>query len=178
MALRRSLQRWTFAKVNSHVHDVIASIAPNDSVERFTGLGVTVIEEAGSFKDRRTVVAGDHEISARRFVVATGSSAAVPPIEGLEDVPYLTNETIFENQKLPRHLIVIGGGPIGMELAQAHCRLGSKVTVLELFEPLAKDDPETDSDRARFRRVGWRRYPRRREGEPDCQGAPRRSRGD
>ncbi len=131
-----------FAKVNSHVHDVIASIAPNDSVERFTGLGVTVIEEAGSFKDRRTVVAGDHEISARRFVVATGSSAAVPPIEGLEDVPYLTNETIFENQKLPRHLIVIGGGPIGMELAQAHCRLGSKVTVLELFEPLAKDDPE------------------------------------
>ena len=131
-----------FAKVNSHVHDVIASIAPNDSVERFTGLGVTVIEAAGSFKDGRTVVAGDHEITARRFVIATGSSPAVPSVEGLDDVAYLTNETIFENDKLPRHLIVIGGGPIGMELAQAHCRLGSRVTVLERFEPLARDDPE------------------------------------
>ena len=131
-----------FGVVNRHVHDVIAAIAPNDSVERFTGLGVTVIQGAARFTDPSTVVAGEHRITARRFVIATGSSAGVPPIEGLGEVDFLTNETIFENTELPSHLIVIGGGPIGMELAQAHRRLGARVTVLEMFQPLGKDDPE------------------------------------
>ena len=131
-----------FGRVNDHIHKVIAAIAPNDSQERFTGLGVKVIRAAGSFADRRTVVAGDHEIRARRFVIATGSSPAVPPIPGLADVPYLTNETVFQLRRRPSHLIVIGGGPIGMELAQAHRRLGCEVTVVEMFAPLAKDDPE------------------------------------
>ena len=131
-----------FAAVTRHVQGVIDAIAPNDSVERFTGLGVTVIEAAGAFKDRTTVVAGDHEIKARRFVVATGSSPGIPPIEGLDGVPYLTNETVFTQKRLPSDLIVLGGGPIGMELAQAHRRLGANVTVLEMFEPLGKDDPE------------------------------------
>ncbi len=131
-----------FKKVHGHIHNVIASIAPTDSVERFAGLGVKVIQAQGKFKDARTVVAGDTEIKARRFVIATGSSAGIPPISGLEDVPYLTNETIFDNTRKPAHLIIIGGGPIGMELAQAHRRLGSEVTVLEMFAPLAKDDPE------------------------------------
>ena len=131
-----------FQKVHDHVQGVIAAIEPNDSVERFTGLGVTVIESAGEFADRETVIAGDNEIKARRFVVATGSSAGVPPVEGLDTIPYFTNETVFEQTKLPKSLIVLGGGPIGMELAQAHCRLGAKVTVLEMFEPLGKDDPE------------------------------------
>jgi len=134
-----------FDKVHDHVHEVIAAIAPNDSVERFTGLGVVVVEEYGAFRDADTVVAGDHEITARRFVLATGSSPAVPPITGLSRVPYLTNETIFDLTERPEHLIIIGGGPIGIELAQAHCRLGSKVTVLEMFVPLAKDDPELTS---------------------------------
>ena len=131
-----------FKAVHDHVRSVIAAIAPNDSVERFTGMGVTVLLETATFTDASTVVAGDHEVTARRFVIATGSSAGIPPIAGLADVPYFTNETVFDNTKLPRHLIVIGGGPIGMELAQAHRRLGSEVTVLEMFEPLAKDDPE------------------------------------
>ncbi|MCF6198072.1 MAG: FAD-dependent oxidoreductase [Hyphomicrobiaceae bacterium] len=131
-----------FAKVLAHVKNVIAQIAPNDSVERFSGLGVQVIEAAGSFRDRKTVVAGDYEIKARRFVIATGSTAALPPISGLDQVPYLTNENIFDLTELPTHLIVIGGGPIGMEMAQAFSRLGSKVTVLEAFTPFAKDDPE------------------------------------
>lgn len=131
-----------FKNVHDHIHGVIASIAPTDSVERFTGLGVKVIEAEGTFKDRRTVQAGEYEIKARRFVISTGSSAGVPPISGLEKVPYLTNETIFDNTRKPAHLIIIGGGPIGMELAQAHRRLGSEVTVLEMFAPLAKDDPE------------------------------------
>lgn len=131
-----------FRKVHDHIHDVIAAIAPNDSVERFTGLGVKVIEAAGSFKDEKTVVAGEYEITALRFIVSTGSSAGIPPIDGLKETPFFTNETIFDNTRKPAHLIVIGGGPIGMELAQAHCRLGAKVTVLEMFAPLAKDDPE------------------------------------
>jgi len=130
------------AGVHDHVHAVIGAIAPHDSVERFTGLGVRVIEEAGRFTDRNTVQAGDTVIQARRFVVATGSSPAVPPIPGLDKVPYFTNETIFDNKKALPHLMIIGGGPIGMELAQAHARLGSEVTVLEAFMPLGKDDPE------------------------------------
>ncbi len=128
--------------VQQHVQSVIAAIAPNDSVERFTGLGVTVIQAAARFADKSTVTAGDHVIRAKRFCIATGSSPAVPPIPGLDQVPYFTNETIFDNQRQLPHLIVIGGGPIGIEMAQAHLRLGSQVTVLEGMKALAKDDPE------------------------------------
>jgi pyruvate/2-oxoglutarate dehydrogenase complex dihydrolipoamide dehydrogenase (E3) component len=131
-----------FAKVNAHVHSVIAAIAPNDSKERFTGLGVQVIAATAHFKDAATVVAGGVEIKARRFVIATGSSAAVPPIDGLDTTPCFTNETIFQLKQCPDHLVIIGGGPVGLELAQAHHRLGAKVTVLEAATPLAKDDPE------------------------------------
>src|SRR6516165_2392342 len=119
-----------FAKVHRHVHDVIAAIAPNDSKERFNGLGVRVIAGAARFKDRNTVVVGDGiEIAARRFVIATGSLPALPPIAGLEAVPYLTNETVFDLTARPEHLVVIGAGAIGLELAQAFHRLGAAVTV-------------------------------------------------
>ncbi|WP_295808515.1 FAD-dependent oxidoreductase [uncultured Nitratireductor sp.] len=131
-----------FRRVMKHVEETIAAIAPNDSVERFTALGVQVIQEEARFKDSRTVIAGDHEIRARRFVIATGSSPLVPPIPGLETIPFLTNETIFAQTRRPAHLIVIGGGPIGMELAQAHRRLGCEVTVVEALTALGKDDPE------------------------------------
>src|SRR5437588_4484576 len=132
-----------FAKVNAHVHGVIAAIAPNDSKERFTGLGVQMIEGAARFKDAATVIVGDKfEIKARRFVIATGSSPAVPPIPGAAETPYLTNETIFQLKRCPEHLIILGAGPIGLELAQAHRRLGARVTVLEAATPLANDDPE------------------------------------
>ena len=131
-----------YKKVHDHVHGVIAGIAPHDSVERFEGLGVRVIKAQARFRDARTVIAGDEVVSARRFVIATGSSPAAPPVPGLGKVQYLTNETIFNLTSLPDHLIIIGGGPIGMEMAQAHRRLGSRVTVLEAFTPLGKDDPE------------------------------------
>ena len=131
-----------FERVHDHVHRVIGAIAPNDSVARFTGLGVQVIQDTAEFVDHETVRAGDFLIKARRFVIATGSTAAIPPIPGLDKVPILTNESIFDLKQSPEHLIVIGGGPIGMELAQAHRRLGARVTVLEAFTPLAKDDPE------------------------------------
>ncbi len=131
-----------FGKVHAHVHRVIAAIAPNDSVERFTGLGVRVISGAARFKDRRTVAVGEFEIKARRFVLATGSSPAVPPIPGLDRVHYFTNETIFDLAECPRRLAVIGAGPSGLELAQAFRRLGAEVIVIEAASPLAKDDPE------------------------------------
>jgi pyruvate/2-oxoglutarate dehydrogenase complex dihydrolipoamide dehydrogenase (E3) component len=132
-----------FYQVNDHIQDVIAAIVPNDSRERFTGLGVRVIEGEARFTDAKTVAVGDQfEIKARRFVIAAGSRPAVPPIPGLDNTPYLTNETVFEMRERPKHLIVIGAGAIGLELAQAFRRLGSDVTVLEAAAPLAGEDPE------------------------------------
>jgi len=130
------------AAVHDHVQGVIAAIAPNDSVERFTGLGVKVIPAAGHFITRDTLLAGDQRIRARRFVIATGSSPLIPPIDGLDRVPYFTSETIFDNREKLEHLIVIGAGPIGLELAQAFLRLGSRVTVIEAAKALGQDDPE------------------------------------
>jgi pyruvate/2-oxoglutarate dehydrogenase complex dihydrolipoamide dehydrogenase (E3) component len=131
-----------FTKVHDHVHSVIAAVAPADSAERFTGMGVRVIREHAAFKDRNTVTAGGIEIRARRFVIATGSAPAVPPIAGLDSGPFLTNENIFDLKERPEHLIIIGAGPVGLEMGQAFRRLGSSVTVLEAAQPLANDDPE------------------------------------
>lgn len=132
-----------YASAKDHVHDVIAQIAPVDSQERFEGLGVRVIREYGHFISPREVQAGDHVITARRIVIATGSSPLVPPIDGLGQVPYLTNETLVGLREKPKHLLIVGGGPIGIEMAQAHVRLGCQVTVIEGQKALGKDDPET-----------------------------------
>ena len=132
-----------FAKVQDHIRSAVAAIAPGHSKERLTGLGVRVIEGAGRFKDTRTITVGaDTEIAARRFVIATGSSPAIPPIPGLAETPYLTTETIFDLARCPDHLIVIGANSAGIELAQAFRQLGAEVTVLETARPLAEDDPE------------------------------------
>jgi pyruvate/2-oxoglutarate dehydrogenase complex dihydrolipoamide dehydrogenase (E3) component len=131
-----------YRAIHDHVMSVIAAIAPNDSAERFTGLGVRVIQGAGRFLDKRTVAAGDYRISARRFVIATGSAPFVPPIPGLDGVPFFTNETMFDNERRLDHLIIIGAGPVGIEMAQAHARLGSRVVVIEAETALSKDDPE------------------------------------
>jgi pyruvate/2-oxoglutarate dehydrogenase complex dihydrolipoamide dehydrogenase (E3) component len=128
--------------VQKHIQDVIATIAPNDSVERYTGMGVKVILAEGKFRDRSTVIAGDAEIHARRFVIATGSSPHIPLISGLQRLRYFTNETIFSAPGVIRHLVIIGGGPVGLEFAQAYRRLGSEVSVIDQGVPLAKDDPE------------------------------------
>lgn len=132
-----------YAAAKDHVVGVIAQIEPTDSVERFEGLGVRVIQDYGAFISPRQVQAGDHVITARRVILATGSSPMVPPIPGLESVPFETNETIFDLRERPDHLLIIGGGPIGMEMAQAHRRLGSEVTVIEGDSVLGQDDPET-----------------------------------
>ena len=128
--------------VQTHVKSAVAAVAPNDSVERLAGLGVRVILGAGRFLDKRTLLAGDYRITARRFVIATGSSPALPDIPGLDTCPYLTGETIFETDRKIPHLVVIGAGATGLELAQAHLRLGSRVTVIEAARALGSDDPE------------------------------------
>ena len=112
-----------YAAAMGHVQEVIGRIAPHDSQERFEGLGVRVIRAWARFVSEREVEAGEARIRARRIVIATGSSPAVPPITGLETVPYLTNEPLWDLRERPGHLIVVGGGPIGMEMAQAHRRL-------------------------------------------------------
>ena len=135
-----------FAAVKDHVRDVIAGIAPHDSEERFRGLGVNVIKAEARFTspDSVTAISDGQPITVRSkyFVVATGSHPVAPPISGLGEVPYSTNETIFALNEKPEHLIIIGGGPIGIEMAQAHRRLGCQVTVLEAFTIMGRDDPD------------------------------------
>ena len=125
--------------VKSHIDSVIADIAPHDSVERFTNLGVRVVEAPAKFTGPRQVSGGGVDVKAKYIVVATGSSPFVPPIDGIDKTPHFTNETIFANTRLPSHLIVIGGGPIGMEMAQGYRRLGAKVTVIEALKVLGRD---------------------------------------
>lgn len=131
-----------YAAAKDHVQKVIDTIAPVDSQERFEGFGVNVIRAFGRFISPTEVQAGNTVIKARRFVIATGSSPFVPPIPGLEEVTYYTNENIFDLRTRPDHLIIVGGGPIGMEMAQAHHRLGAQVTVVEGAKAMGKDDPE------------------------------------
>lgn len=127
---------------HAHVKSAIATIAPHDSQERFEGLGCTVIREHARFTGPRELIAGDTTVRAKRFVIATGSRPFVPEVPGLDEVPHYTNETIFDLKEKPDHLLVIGGGPIGCEMALAHRRLGCEVTILEGQTALGKDDPD------------------------------------
>ncbi len=129
-------------KIQSHIKDIIASIAPNDSVERFEALGVKVIKDAAKFIDKNKITAGDNIITAKYFVIATGSSPVIPNISGLEQIKYHTNENIFDIDKNIDHLIILGGGPIAIELAQAHRRLGAKVSMVQKTTILRNMDME------------------------------------
>lgn len=131
-----------FAAIKDHIAATIAHIAPVDSQERFEGFGVQVIRAWARFTGPREVQAGDATIRARRFVIATGSRPAIPQIPGLDTIPYLTNETIFAQRDRPAHLLILGGGPIGVEMGQAHVRLGCRVTLIARSKFLARDDAE------------------------------------
>ena len=131
-----------FSSVMAHVRGVISAIAPHDSVERFEKLGVRVVRAQARFTGQREVSGGGLRVRARRFVIATGSAAVLPAISGIQDVSTLTNETIFSLDARPDHLLIVGGGPIGVEMAQAFRRLGSKVTLFEGSRLLQKDEPE------------------------------------
>lgn len=129
-----------FAGVMGHVHATIARIAPHDSQERFEGLGVRVIRAWARFVSEREVEAGEARVTARRFAVATGSQPAVPDLPGLAEVPFLTNETLFDLTERPRHLIILGAGPIAAEMAQAFRRLGTEVTLIARRRLLPRED--------------------------------------
>lgn len=144
-----------YAAVMAHVRDTIAAIAPHDSQERFEGLGVEVIRARARFTDARTVEAGGRRIRARRFVIAVGSAPMLPPIAGLVESGCLTSDTLWQNRERPSHLVIIGAGAIGLEMAQAHRRLGVPVTVVEAARALAGEDPEmADVVLARLRAEG------------------------
>lgn len=148
----RHAERWALApadpkpdlaRVMERVREVIAQIEPFDSPERFRGLGVDVVFGEGHFVAPDVFEVGGRRLTARTFVIATGSRPAVPPIPGLESVPYLTNETVFDLREQVPSLIVVGSGPIGSELAQAFRRLGCEVTVVDMASStLPREDPD------------------------------------
>lgn len=144
-----------WAAMWAHVHGVVAAIAPADSVERYTGLGAEVIQGAARFVASDTLEVAGRQFTARRIVIAAGARAAIPPIPGLASVPFLTNETLWELAAQPAHLLVLGGGPIGLEMAQAFALLGSRVTVIEAARIAGRDEPElADGLRAALLRDG------------------------
>ena len=132
-----------FAQANGHVQTVIATIEPHDSPERFRGLGVEVIFGSGKFIDKRTFEVNGRKLTARNFVVSTGSRPAIPPVTGLKEAGFLTNEQVFSLTERPESLAVIGAGPIGCELGQTLQRLGSQVTIISSRDRiLPKEEPE------------------------------------
>ena len=135
--------RVHWSGVSKHIHDAIAEIAPHDSEERFEEMGCEVIRDYARLTGKHSVEVGGRTLTAPRIVIATGSGPFVPPISGIDSVPYLTNENIFELEELPEHLVIIGGGVIGMEMAQSFVRLGSAVTVIEPDRPMGRDDADS-----------------------------------
>jgi pyruvate/2-oxoglutarate dehydrogenase complex dihydrolipoamide dehydrogenase (E3) component len=124
------------ASVMNRVREVIARIQHHDSVERFCGLGAEVRFGRPVFANDHVVTVDGKRIAAKNWIIATGSGPVVPPVEGLAGVPYWTNETVFSQEILPSRLIVLGGGPIGLEIAQAFGRLGSQVIIVEFLDQI------------------------------------------
>jgi pyruvate/2-oxoglutarate dehydrogenase complex dihydrolipoamide dehydrogenase (E3) component len=141
-----TLQRPDFRKIAARIRSVIDAIQKHDSQERFCSLGAQVEFGQTTFTDDHSVSLNGKQYSAHNWVIATGSSAAIPPIEGLKETPYITNREVFSLEELPESMAIIGGGPIGIELAQAFARLGTKVTVVEFLpQILNADDPDMTS---------------------------------
>jgi len=129
-------------QVAGHIKRVIAEIAPADSAARYKALGVDVIKGEAAFIDRLTVAVGDQRVRARRFVIASGSTPVIPALVGVDTVPYLTNETVFDLGERPKRLLIVGAGSIGAELGQAFRRLGSEVTLFDSAELMPREDRE------------------------------------
>lgn len=129
-------------KVHDAIHEIIAGLAPKSAIAQLEAQGVQVVSAEASFADHHTVIAGEDRITARSFIIATGARSVVPPIPGLDGVPYFTTETIFDNTRRLTHLLIIGSAPAALELAQAYNRLGTEVTVVADRQPLSGVDPE------------------------------------
>ena len=138
--------KFDFGKAMERMRRLRASIAPNDSVKRFTDLGIDVFIGAGRFVDSSTIEVGGERLSFKKAVIAAGARAAAPPIAGLDEVAYLTNETIFSLTELPKRLGVIGAGPIGCEMAQAFARFGSEVFLIKTMNGILPKEDRDASD--------------------------------
>jgi pyruvate/2-oxoglutarate dehydrogenase complex dihydrolipoamide dehydrogenase (E3) component len=135
--------RVSYAGVAARRDRVVAEIARDERDERFAAAGIEIVHGEASFANANELRVGDRMLGGKRFVLATGSEPLVPPLDGLGDVPYLTNHTVFSLRELPPRLLVLGGGSVGLELAQAFRRLGSRVTVVEMAERLLiGEEPE------------------------------------
>jgi len=147
-----------FRQVMNRVQQVIATIEPHDSVERFTSLGVECVAGEAKILSPWEVEVGERLIRTRSIIIATGARPLVPPIPGLDDIPYLTSDSVWDLQELPRRLLVVGGGPIGCELAQAFHNLGSEVTQVDMAARIMpREDPEvSELVMAQFRKQGIR----------------------
>ncbi len=150
----REAQQWgldsvgavDFGKVMVHVHEVIGRIEQDESPAQLRAEGIELVDGWARFTGSLTLDVDGRELSARRFVLATGASAAVPPVPGLSDVEYLDNRTLFDLTERPEHLLVMGGGAIGVELSQAFVALGSRVTLIEgAARILTKEEPEVSA---------------------------------
>lgn len=131
------------AAINASVQKAVSTIQIHDSHERFESLGCEVLTGEAQFIDSSTVKVGSRTFSAKKFVIATGSSPWIPDIKGLDAVEYITNEEVFKLEKLPMHMVILGGGPVGVEMAQAFARFGSQVTLVEMAERiLPRSEPE------------------------------------
>jgi pyruvate/2-oxoglutarate dehydrogenase complex dihydrolipoamide dehydrogenase (E3) component/uncharacterized membrane protein YdjX (TVP38/TMEM64 family) len=154
--IRSAQVDFDFADVMERVHRVIGTIAPHDSVARYESLGVEVIKGEARITSPWSVEVGKRTLTTRGIVVAAGGRPFVPPIPGIEDIDYLTSENLWELRELPGRLVVLGGGPIGCELAQTFARFGSRVTQVEMLPRiLIREDPEvSETIMTRFREEG------------------------
>jgi pyruvate/2-oxoglutarate dehydrogenase complex dihydrolipoamide dehydrogenase (E3) component len=137
--------RVSFRRVHDHIAEIANGRAPEFGGAKLGALGIELIQATGSFTDPRTLKAGDTTIRARRFVIATGGTAIVPGLPGLLSVPYFTSETIFDNTRKLTHLVIVGAGPMGLELGLCYRRLGCEVSIVESGRALAHADPELAS---------------------------------
>jgi pyruvate/2-oxoglutarate dehydrogenase complex dihydrolipoamide dehydrogenase (E3) component/uncharacterized membrane protein YdjX (TVP38/TMEM64 family) len=154
--IRSASAEFDFAEVMERVQRVIRAVEPHDSVERYTGLGVECIRGEAKITSPWTVAVNGRTLTTRAIVIAAGARPLVPPIQGIEQIEVLTSENVWSLRKLPARLVVLGGGPIGCELAQAFARLGSKVTQVEMLPRLlVREDPEvSEVVRERFEKEG------------------------
>jgi len=145
-----------FSKVMQRVHKIIETIEPHDSIERFTDLGVECVTGEAEIIDNYTVRVGDRDIRTKNIIIAAGARPFVPPIEGVQDIDYLTSDNVWELEELPERLVVLGGGPIGCELSQAFSKLGSKVTMVEMMGQLMgrEDSDVADLITDKFKKDG------------------------
>lgn len=136
--IRSAVKEYSYDSKNAldHVHAVRETIYSHETPEALSKSGIEYLQGEASFKDSKTVVVGGRDVIGKKYIISTGSAPFIPPIEGLDSVPYLTNESIFELERLPKSLIILGGGPIGIELAQAISRLGTEVQLVEMMPVL------------------------------------------